>query len=786
MIVKSPIFFILTSLLLLSFLLAQVHAVTWIRIEPEILNVNPGGESIIKIYVGEEIKNQRVILDILDKPPWLNYSFSIIGGKTPFTSNLTIRLSENAPTGNYTLRIALKMGDALLEERKVTLNILPVFTPPEIYFTNYTCPSTVRVGGKIFLDLSFNYTLINSTMIRVRIFVDEQIETMIEFQLSGNGSTPLYRQITAPPEPGDTTIKSTIEYFDLVNKTWNEADLKLCKVEVVAIPTILKIGVVGLPASLKVSVQILIVPHGPIIERSISSDSEERVDLSIYQPSTILVIVEDEIFQSNSTKYVAENNLREIYAEPGWTVTLQFNYSPWYVVVEKVKPEDNILKILEGNEWVKRGENLLISAPRIIESSSKRFTLSHIELNGEILSEAQTIEVNAPYSITYIYAEYDKLSIISQVKLPSTLADREHQIENLLRYADEYSGEYWVENGKSFKIPFRDYVLADYRFILDNFESNLKINIEHGSITTVVNKPGFIKIYYTVDVKVKVVLSYTGDEKIFREAWVPLGSRYTISLEELLSPRTIGERIELKSLKSDFDYEFIREEEKIGLEVYSPGTVELSIDRYFLVRIRTITSLDVNYPSCIGPPDLTQYSSGGDPLEFWVLEKTPLTCYFPERIDGERESILFSKGFVGDLIYTTPGLKSFYVEEPLSIFMEYRVLKYFEIRGRTHKGVFVGGGLYPEGTRIIWIVEPQKCQGDGLLGLLGFEWRAVNPFGIEEIHEDKIIDVVWVLTPSIESPLLQFMQLTSIAIVSYIASIYYRMWKKGVEPPGGD
>ncbi len=783
---NSSIFFVLVILFFLSSLFNSSYSVTWMKIEPEEVNVNPGGEIVIKISVGEEIRNQRVRLAILDKPSWLDYSLSIIEGKTPFSSNLTIRLSDSAPIGKHNITISLWIGRTLLEEQNVTLIISPVFIPPIISFLNHTCPYTVTVGEKIALDLSFNYTVFMETRIRARIFLNEQVETMIEFQLSGKGSIPLYRQLTAPSEPGELIVNSVIEYYDSVNQTWVNADLMICKVTVIPIPTILKIAAVGLPASVKVNVQILIIPQGSLIERTITSNREHKIDLSIYQPSTLLVIIEDEMIVSNNTKYVADNSLREIYVEPGWTVTLQFSYSPWYLVVKKVEPEDSILKILEGSEWVKRGESFSVSAPTIIESNNKRFTLSHIELNGEKLERVQTLRIDGPCLITYMYNDYNKLKVASQIKLPPTLAGETHLVEDLLNSVDEFSGEYWVRNGELFKIPFREYVLADYRFIPENFESDLEPNVENGSVNVIVNKPGFIKLYYNVEVKVRILLIHSEVETVIREEWVPLGLQYTVSLDELLSPKTIGEKIVLKSFKVGSEYKFLRDQERIILNVDSPKTIELSIDRYFLVRVHTIPSTDTDYPICIGPPGVTENSSEENIYEFWVMEKTPIVCYFPERIDKERESIIFVKGFAGDQVYTTPGLKSLYVEKPINISMEIRVLKYFELKGNTYRGTFLGGGLYLEGSRIIWTVQPQEYPADGLLGLLGFKWRAVNPFGIEEVHHDKTINITWVLTPSMDSPLLQFLQFTSIIVISYIASIYNKIWKSRQSSNRGD
>lgn len=783
---NSLIFIILAILFISSSLLNSAYSVTWMKIEPKEVNVNPGGEIVIRISVGEEVRNQRVSLAILDKPSWLDYTLSIIEGKTPFISNLTIRLSDNAPIGKHNITISVWMGRTLLEEQNITLNVLPVFTPPIISFLNYTCPYTVTVGEKIALDLSFNYTVFTETRIRVRIFVNEQVETMIEFQLSGRGSIPLYRQISAPSEPGELVVKSMIEYYDSVNQTWINADSVTCKVTVTPIPTILKIATIGLPAYVKVNVQILIIPQGSLIERTITSNREHRIDLSIYQPSTLLVITEDEIIISNDTKYVAESNLREIYVEPGWTVTLQFSYTPWYLVMKKAEPEDDILKILEGSEWVRRGETFSVSAPSIIESSYKRFTLSHIELNGETLNENRKVIIDGPSLITFKYISYNKLKVVSQVRLPPTFAGKTHLIEDLLNSVDEFSGEYWIRDGELFRIPFMEYVLADYRFIPENVESNLETNLEDGSISVVVDKPGFIKLYYSIEVKVRILLIHSEVETLIREEWVPLGQRYTISLAELLSPKSIGERIELKSLKVDSEYEFLRDQEKIILNVDSPRTIELSIDRYFLVKVYTIPSSETNYPLCIGPPSITQNNSGENVSEFWVMEKTVLVCYFPERIDKERESIIFVKGFVGDQIYITPGLKSFYVEKPMSISMEYKVLKYYELKGNTYRGIFLGGGLYPEGSRVVWMIQPQEYPTDGLLSLLGFKWRAVNPFGIEEVYEDKTIDVIWVLTPSMDSPLLQFLQFTSILLISYIAWVYNRIWKSRLLSNRGD
>jgi hypothetical protein len=770
-------FSVLVASLILFSLITTGYSVKWMRVEPKVVKITPGAESIVRIYVGEEVRNQRVKLTILEKPEWMNYSFSIQEAKTPFLSNLTIKISNNAPTGDYIIRIGLWMGKTLLEEENITLTVMPEFTPPKLYFTNYTCPLTIVVGEKIPLDLSFTYLIVSETRVRVKILLDDQVETMVEFLLHGNGSIPVYRQITAPTEPRDIMITSMIEYFDPSNGTWIISDLRACRVTVTTIPTVLKIVANGLPSNVEVNAQILVLSQGSIIERKVSSNKEYVVDLSIYQPSTILVVVEDEITLSNNTKYVAENNLREIYVEPGWTIKIQFSYSTFYLVSMKVEPNDDILKILEKDEWVKRGGSFPISAPKILQSSSKRYVLSWISVDGKMVNDTGILEVYSPQTITYRYVEYNKLGVITRVKLPSTLSSKGYFLQDLLSYVDESSGEYWVESGEVVKIPYRRYTLNDYRFLPAGFKSNLKLEIHGDSASIIVNEAGFVELYYDVEVKVNILVSYSKIEKIWREEWIPIGSQYKIQLSSLLSPRTIGERIELRSLKSDLDYEFVKDGEAIILEVDSPGNVEINIDRYFLVRVYSIPSLDKMYPSCIGPPDLTEWNLREGFTEIWVLEKTPLTCYFPEKIDNQMMSVLFLKGHAGDTEYTTPGLKSFYVKEPLTIYMEYKVVRYFQLRGRTDRGVFIGGGVYPEGAQVAWRVEPQEYPADGLLGLLGFRWRALNSIGVEDLHGDRVVEIIWVLTPSIDSPILQFLQLTSIITVSYIAYVYHKMWR---------
>ena len=770
------LFTLVTSLILFSFF-STGYSVKWMRLEPEVVNMTPGGESIVKIYVGEGVNNQRVRLTILEKPEWVNYSFSIQEARTPFLSNLTIKISSKAPTGNYTIRIGVWMGRTLLEEEKVMLSILPEFTPPKLYFTNHTCPLTILIGEKIPLDLSFRYVIAYETRIRVKILLDEQIETMVEFQLSGNGSIPMYRQIIAPTEPRDIFITSIIEYFNPLNGTWVISESKTCRVTVTTIPTVFKIIVKGLPTNLEVNLQMLILPQGSVIERKISSNKEHEVNLSIYQPSTILVVVEDEIILSNNTKYVAENNLREIYVEPGWTITVPFSYSTLYLVSMRVEPNENILKILEKDIWIKRGSSFPISPPKIFQSSSKKYILSWISVDGKIVSDNQVLEIYSPPVITYRYIEYNKLTVISEVKLPSTVSSKEYFLQDLLSYVYESSGEYWVKSGEIVEIPYRRYTLNDYRFVPTSFESNLKIEIHGDSASVVVDEAGFIKLYYNVEVKINIGVSYSRVETIWKDEWIPLGSQYNIQLNKLLSPRTIGERIELRSFKSDLSYEYIRGEEKIILEVNSPGNVEIQIDRYFLVKIYPVPSLQKMYPSCIGPPDLTGWNRGEDFTELWVLEKTPLTCYFPEKIDDELTSILFIRGYVGDTEYTTSGLKSFYVVKPLIIRMEYKMVRYFQLRGSTDRGTFIGGGIYPERAQAAWRVEPQEYYAEGILGLLGFKWRASNPYGVEYIDGDKVVEIVWVLTPSIDSPIVQFLELTSIIMITYIAYKYRKMWK---------
>lgn len=771
------IFSVLTVSFFLIFFFYTGYSIDWVRVDPQVVKIVPGKDSIIKIYVGEEVKNQYVKLTIIETPDWLGYSFSMKEGRTPFISNLTIRVPIDALTGNYTLKIGLMKDKIMLEQEKITLMVLPRFNPPTLYFTNYTCPSTVTTGGKMSLDLSFDHIVFDEARIRVKVLLDGQLETMIEFRLSGNGSIPMYRQITVPSEPKDVMITSSIEYFDSRNNTWIVSDMKACKVTVTPIPTIIRIVVTGLPLNVEVNLHALILPEGSIIERKVSSMSEHRIILSIHQPSTIIVMVDDEIALSNGTKYVAENNLREIYVEPGWTFTLQFNYFPFYLVSTRIEPDEDILKILEKDEWVKKGRSLSISVPSIFESSSKKYVLSGIDINGEIFNDVPVLEVRAPHTITYRYLEYNKLTIVSEVKLPETISSKKYYIRDLLGYVDESVGEYWVKKGEIVKIPFRGYALGDYRFVPSGFDSYLEADLKDGLITVVVDKPGSIKLYYNIEVKLNIIVSYSSTKTLQKEEWVPIGTKYSLHLDTLLSPTTVGERLELRNLRSDLTYEFIRDNKTIIFTVDSPGKVEFQLDRYFIVKVYRVSISDEKYPLCVGPPSLTEWRSSKDFDEMWVPEKTPLTCYFPERIDDEMVSILFVKGLVGDIEYEMPGLKSFYVEKPLTIRMKYNIIEYFQLKGKTDKGVFIGEGKYPRGAKIAWRVEPQEHPCNGLLGFLGFKLRATNPYGVEDIQEDKIVEVTWVLTPSVESPIIQLLQLASIFLASYIASIYHRMWK---------
>ncbi len=764
------------SLFLLSFL-QNGYSLDWIRVYPQIVKIAPGEEIIIKIYVGEEIKNQYVRLTILQVPVWLNYSLSLREGRTPYISYLALRVPIDAPTGNYTLTLGLLRGMTTLEQENITLTVSPRFNTPILYFTNYTCLSIVTTGEKMPLNLSFNYVVFGEARVRVRILLDEQPETMIELKLSGNGSIPMYRQITAPSEPKDVIVTSLIEYFDPTNNTWIISDSKTCKVTVTPIPTIVKIVVVGLPSNVKVSVQALILPEGSVLERVISSGGEHNIVLSIHQPSTIFVIIEDEITLSNKTKYIAENNLREIFVEPGWTITLQFSYSTFYLVSTRVEPNEEILNIIEEDEWVERGGSFSTNAPRIFESISRKYVLSGIDVNGETFNDFLVLKVQAPYTITYKYHEYSKLIIDSEVKVPDTVSSRKIYLDNLLRYVDESVGEYWVEKGGIVKIPFREYVLNNVRFVPSNFESSLKAELEDDYVVVVVDKPGYIKLYYDAEVKLDVIVSYSSIKTLRREDWVPIGTSYKLHLGSLLSPSSVGERIELGSLRSDLTYEFMKDNETIIFMVDSPGEIEVRLDRYFIVRVFTVSLSGAKYPLCLGPPSLTGWSSNEDFDEIWVPEKTTLVCYFPERIDYEDISILFVKGLVGEIEYDTPGLKSFYVDRPLTIRMQYDLIEYFQLKGNTERGVFIGEGLYPKGAKVAWRVEPPEYLCDGLLGFLGFKFKAVNPYGVEDILGDKIVEVTWVLAPSVESPMIQLLQLASVFIASYIGLIYHKMWK---------
>lgn len=766
---------------ILLFSLQSAYSINWITLNPTSIELHPGETASINLIIGGEVKDWRVRIVIPEKPRWLNYTLSRVEGVTPFTSILGIKISQDAILGNHSLKIQLWRGNTLLDEEDLRIIIKPMFTQPILNFINFSCPVSVLVDDKFSLNLSFSYSTLEKVKSRVRIFIDGELETMIELDLVGNGTIPSYRQILAPSEPKEIVVTSILEYLHPENKTWTITDQRICKISVQPIPTIVKLRVNGLPLNLKTQVQILILPKGVLIERTIQGGREYSIDVSISQSSTLLVIVQEEVQASSNIKYVAENYIRELYIEPGWRITLQFSYTPWYLLTREVEPSEEVLRILEVREWVKEGDIVDLSPPKILQTNSIMYILSRIEVDGVEYGFDEVVKISKPHNIRYRYERYYKVSVIFEPVTSSTVIKREDILKVLPSQIAEYLGDYWMKEGEKLQISFRGFTIGDLRFKPLNIESNLIMGrLDGDMIYLVVDKPDTVKLYYNIEAKIKIILRYL-DREVTREDWIPIGGEYRILLDKFLNPESIGERIELKNLKSSFRYDYLDDGRELVLRVDSPGFVQLDIERYFLVRVHTVKGVDTIYPICSGPPRVIEWVDLGGVLEAWVYEKTLLTCYFPERIENNIGLIQFIKGSIGNLEITTPGQIAVYVERPLEISMDYKLLRYYKVEGKTDRGLFIGGGRYPEGSHVFWRVEPQEYPADGLMGLLGFKWRALNQSGLEVVYEDKVIKVVWALTPSIDPPIIIFLQLTSIIITSIIIWKLHHMWKSRVK-----
>ncbi|MEN2974128.1 MAG: hypothetical protein ABDH32_00955 [Candidatus Caldarchaeales archaeon] len=753
-----------------------VYPLDLISLEPDKIELFSGDEASVKINVGKEVQGLRVRIVIPEKPPWLNYTLSRVAGETPFTSILDIKTSPNAELGNHSIKIELWHGGQILEEEYLKIIIRSRPETPFLRFINYSCPAYVLIDEKFSLNLSFTYSSVDKIRTRVRIIVDGELETMIELELEGNGTIPLYRQVSPPSEPGEIEVISILEYLNLENNTWIMVEEKICKISVHPIPTTIKIRVNGLPVNLKIQVQVIILPSGDIIEKYIYGGIDYNLDIPLSQASTLLVAVQEEVQLSTNVKYVAENSIREIYLEPGWRIALQFFYSPWYLIVRDVEPDEIVLKILEGKEWVKAGSKVDVSPPRILQTSSQMYILSKIKIDGKDYDNIRLFRVNSTHSVSYVYERYYKIRLLFEPTISKDIFKREDIMEILPSQISEYVGEYWIKKDGVLRIPFKEIIAGQYRFKPSNIVSSLNIKMDRDLVYIFVDRPDTITLYYNIEAMIKIVVRDLDREDV-EEEWVSLGGEYRVLLDRFLSPRSVGERIELISFKSSLNYKYLKDSREIILRVDSPGTIWLEVRRYFLVRVHTIVGLENIYPICNGPPGMVEWNYVDGIAESWVLRNTILTCYFPDKFKNDDGLVLFLKGFIGDLEFHNPGQISFYVERPLDISIHYSILRYHKLEGKTDIGLFIGEGEYPEGTTVFWRVEPQVSPADSFMELLGFRWRALNPFGIEEINGDRVIQILWVLTPIIDAPLIIFLQLTLITILSIIVWRLHKMWK---------
>lgn len=767
-------------IILIGASLASVSGQVWLRLERDEISIVRGESGTVEVYVGEGIPGQYVSLMLADAPEWLEFSFLPEAGITPYTSTLRLTVPPDAPTGEYLLRVEAWSGELLVAVAFLKLRVLLGFQPPEMSFTEFTCPSSAIIGEKFVVNLTFIYSAPQETTGRLQLYVNGELETMIEFVFSGEGVAPLQARVTAPPEPGETVVEAVLQYFNPDEEAWKTADEEVCALVVEPIPTLLRVKVRGLPSNLTTLIQAIILGEGIYSRQEVRGEGETVFSLPLVEPAMILVIAQEEVMFSESTKYVVEDGTRQLFVQPGWALYLEFQYNPWHLLKREVEPSEDVLRVLESEEWFKEGATANITAPEVFQGRSKRYTLSRIEVDGDPYGEVM-LAVDKPHIVRYIYTRYNKLNVtFIPLAEPQYVPEPPAPIWRTV-------GSFWIERGETASIPFQEIEAGGTRYIPVKVETELEHTVKEGEIKVTVETPGSIGLVYRLEAKLVIKLSYVGApahaQKVTEE-WVPLGEEYAVDLDAVVSPTQVGERVEIVDITSTLPYRYGEEGKLLNVLVTRSGEVEIKLKRSFLVRNQGILGAPEAELECTCPPGVCEWVEEGGELRAWIPEGTPLTCFFPAELKLPDKVIRFKEGHVGKMKVDVSGPVSIYVHSPLKVYMKPRIVNLYRLTGETERGTFIGEGVYEEGMKVSWRVEPQEIPAEGVLGALGLRWRAVNPFGVEVMGEDKVVKVEWELTAASDGPLTIFLEGASIVALSVTAWEYHRRWKERMRREG--
>ncbi|MEM1769237.1 MAG: hypothetical protein QXU63_04970 [Nitrososphaerota archaeon] len=765
----------LIFLIILSLSTYSGYSTDWLKLEVSKVVLKTGGEATVKVDVGKDVVNRRVELLLLDLFPGINASISPSEGRTPYIAYIHISTQSNTTPGRYFIKIQATINKIVVEEEVLEIQILDEVL--QAFFINKTCPAWVVVGEKVYVNLTFSYNFSTRSNVRVVVLLNDEVETLIEFTLVENGTVPLYRQITALQEPGTLILSAKIEYYNSLNASWVKLDEFYCQINVQPIATKIKLRVIGLPSNFIVSIQALVIPSGEIHEVEVRGGDEVEVQLSISQPSTVIVVAQNEVYESSDVKYVVEEGVREVLLKPGWVIRLQFKYSKWYLLTSFVEPDEDVLKIVEFKEWFKENSIIELTPPLFFHKNDTLYILSEIKIGNIIYDVGSIVILDSPYKIIYRYNKYYRVQVEFVPHNPLDEKTMKEIYNNMPAELSEILGVYWIRDKTRIEIPFREYLAGRYKFTPRNVESNLFFNISDGNIRLVISSPVFVKMHYNVYGLLRIVYDYEIEREV-EERWIELGKNYTLNLHEILNPKIVGGKVELKSVDSLLDYKYIALSDEINIYVDSPGEVRLNLKRYYLVKIHQVKVGAESPPICNIILENINIPSMNEVTEFWLPEGTRIVCYFVDKIEKENSEYIFQRGWIGDVEFSEHGLKMIIVDKPLEISAEYLERRYYRLEGVTEKGYFIGGGVYPEGSIVEWRVEPSTVDEGGLMALLGFKWKPMNYSGVITMDRDRQIKIFWHLTPYIDSPLIVFLQLIAILLTTITAYRYHVEWKK--------
>lgn len=731
-----------------------------------------GGSAEATVYVGEDMPGMEVWLRVSGVPEWLDVSLNPEIGVTPYTSTLEVVASEDAPPGTHTIYVEAWSGEILLESVEFRVEV-EAFQAPEMSFRYLVCPESVYIGEEFYVSGEFQYSAPQEVLTRLSVYLDGVLSAYVERALEGSGAIVFSAQLVAPEEPGTATLTALLQYYNPFEDVWETADTASCDVEVRVPPTSVEVWVYGLPENLTVRVELTLPTYEVFLSGEAGVDRPYEATVDITGATVASVRVEEEVLAEPGVKYRLEDSpVINFYISPGMRFVVSFNYSAWYLLKKEVSPRDDMLLKLSDEVWVKAGEAVNISAPQALQARNRMFILDSVEVDGESYPSWELV-MDSPHTVRYSYREFLRLRVEVEPEAPELSAS---------------VGEKWIERGEYVEIPFQTLKVGGIRYVPMDASSALgtRVEVEDGVVRVSEVQPGDVVVLsFRKEVLVEVWAAYLPGEpfKVLSK-WVEVGGRFEEDVSELFEPGVEGVRVELEGVEAVPRPESLEEPppKLVIPEVSEPTVVEVKLRRFYKVRNLGV----LGWPqielecSCEG----CEWSRVGDMLEAWAPEGVRLRCRFPAEWRLDRTVLRLERGFVGGAETFVEGELEEVVDKPVDAGAEVSPIKLYELKGYTALGKFIGAGIYPEGSRVSWRVVPREVPAGGVLGALGFVWRAVNPGGVVLMDSDKEVVVEWELVAKLPSTLLMGLEAAATAVLLLATAEYLNRWRRGVRRAG--